>query len=512
YILALDGDTNLQPTDLKILIEHMKMYPRVGSVSGRIHPTGTGPVVWFQKFEYAVDNWLHKTTQHVFGCLLCTPGSCSLLRAEALMDGNVMESFSTKPTKPKHYIQYDQGEDRWLTSLLLMQGWTVEYIAASNSYSTVPQTLKELFNQRRRWVPTTMANSIDLLVTNFSISMRKSPMSRLFILYELFALFIFIVTPASTCFCVAGILSFLFDLSFAVALAIALIPPAIYVGLCFKLKEETQITTAAVLSILYIFLMLVLIMTTIGSMVKRNAILTHNSIFFIPMVIHLIITTILHLKESSMVFYTWFYIICVPSYDILIFIYTVINMNCIHWGTRELKPDDDDEIFDPEVIPRSTKAHKCWIKKLQSLSCDVKLQEDSLCKEEEKYWKEVQDKHLQPFHHNKETIEKNKNDMIMFRNKISFWYFVVNVLWMLLLFIIKTSKLSPSLIKTDVNLQENGEIIQAELVGLTYLLGPSFLIWFQFFGMLCYRAQTIIDYIASWGTEPEQHTWKKKQS
>lgn len=68
-----------------------------------------GPVVWYQKFEYAVGHWLHKTAEHVFGCVLCSPGCFSLFRAEALMDDNVMKKYTVMSSKAQHYIQYDQG-------------------------------------------------------------------------------------------------------------------------------------------------------------------------------------------------------------------------------------------------------------------------------------------------------------------------------------------------------------------------------------------------------------------
>jgi len=46
---------------------------------------------------------------------------------------------------------------------LLKCGYRVEYCAASDSYTHCPETFKEFYNQRRRWVPSTMANIIDLL-------------------------------------------------------------------------------------------------------------------------------------------------------------------------------------------------------------------------------------------------------------------------------------------------------------------------------------------------------------
>ena len=42
YLLALDGDTDFQPAAVMLLIDRLKMYPRVGAACGRIHPTGSG--------------------------------------------------------------------------------------------------------------------------------------------------------------------------------------------------------------------------------------------------------------------------------------------------------------------------------------------------------------------------------------------------------------------------------------------------------------------------------------
>jgi cellulose synthase/poly-beta-1,6-N-acetylglucosamine synthase-like glycosyltransferase len=69
-----------------------------------------GPIVWYQKFEYALGHWLQKATEHVIGCVLCSPGCFSLFRGEALMDDSVMNKYTTKPTEAKHYVQYDQGK------------------------------------------------------------------------------------------------------------------------------------------------------------------------------------------------------------------------------------------------------------------------------------------------------------------------------------------------------------------------------------------------------------------
>ena len=55
------------------------------------------------------------------------------------------------------------GEDRWLCTLILQQGYRVEYCAASDALTFAPEQFNEFYNQRRRWGPSTMANTVDLL-------------------------------------------------------------------------------------------------------------------------------------------------------------------------------------------------------------------------------------------------------------------------------------------------------------------------------------------------------------
>ena len=164
YILTLDGDIDFQPPAVTLLVDLMKKNKNLGAACGRIHPVGSGPMVWYQLFEYAIGHWLQKATEHMIGCVMCSPGCFSLFRAKALMDDNVMRKYTTMSTEPRHYVQYDQGEDRWLCTLLLQRGYRVEYSAASDAYTHCPEGFNEFFNQRRRWVPSTIANIFDLLM------------------------------------------------------------------------------------------------------------------------------------------------------------------------------------------------------------------------------------------------------------------------------------------------------------------------------------------------------------
>ena len=44
-----------------------------------------GPVIWYQVFEYAIGHWFQKATEHVFGCVLCSPGQCVKTAVEILL-------------------------------------------------------------------------------------------------------------------------------------------------------------------------------------------------------------------------------------------------------------------------------------------------------------------------------------------------------------------------------------------------------------------------------------------
>lgn len=67
-------------------------------------------MVWYQQFEYAISHWLQKAAENIMGCVLCSPGCFSLFRGSSLMDDNVMRRYTTPPTEPQHYVQYDQGK------------------------------------------------------------------------------------------------------------------------------------------------------------------------------------------------------------------------------------------------------------------------------------------------------------------------------------------------------------------------------------------------------------------
>ncbi|XP_059927802.1 chitin synthase 1 [Gadus macrocephalus] len=364
YVMALDGDTDFQPKAVVLLLDRLRMYENVGAACGRIHPTGMGPMVWYQKFEYAVGHWLQKTAEHVFGSVLCSPGCFSLFRGSALMDDNVLKKYTTTATKAAQYVQYDQGEDRWLCTLLLQQGWRVEYNAASDAYTNSPQEFKEFYNQRRRWGPSTLANTLDLLSSGSETVKRNSSISSLYIFYQMFTVGSSILGPASVTLMISGAFQFVFTIPGTTSIIIGCIPPIFYMLICFVTKSNTQVTIAAIMSVLYAFLMTASLFSIIGDMVMQETFLTPTGVFLISMTIMYLVTALLHPEEFGMIIYGLMYFICIPSGYLLLTIYSLVNMNNVSWGTRETKEEGEVKKVQNVLCDQTCKLC-CWDMKVQ---------------------------------------------------------------------------------------------------------------------------------------------------
>ncbi|KAK6301520.1 hypothetical protein J4Q44_G00275730, partial [Coregonus suidteri] len=358
------GTQTFQPAALILLVDRLRKYGNVGAACGRIHPTGMGPMVWYQKFEYAVGHWLQKTAEHVFGSVLCSPGCFSLFRGSALMDDNVLKRYTTTATRASEYVQYDQGEDRWLCTLLLQQGWRVEYNAASDAYTNSPQEFKEFYNQRRRWGPSTLANTLDLLHSGNETVKRNSSISRLYIFYQIFTVSSSILGPASVSLMIAGAFQFVFKIEGTLSIIISVIPPIFYMFICFLAKPNTQITIAGIMSVLYAFLMLASFFAIIGDMAMQGTFITPTGLFLLSMAAMYLVTALLHPQEFSMIIYGLMYFICIPSGYLLLTIYSLVNMHIVTWGTRETNKEKEEKKTQNVLCDRNCKLC-CWDMKLQ---------------------------------------------------------------------------------------------------------------------------------------------------
>lgn len=347
YILTLDGDINFRPHAVQLLVDLMKKNRNLGAACGRIHPVGSGPMVWYQKFEYAIGHWLHKATEHMFGCVLCSPGCFSLFRAKALMDDNVMRKYTMKSEEARHYVQYDQGEDRWLCTLLLQRGYRVEYSAASDAYTHCPEGFSEFYTQRRRWAPSTMANIMDLLGDYKKTVAINDSISLPYIIYQAMLMFGTILGPGTIFLMLVGAMNAVFHISNWDSFIINLIPILFYIVICFSCPSEIQILVAQIMSAAYALLMMAVFVGTAIQMVE-DSVLSPTNIFFLSLLASFFIAALAHPQEFSCFYPIVLYLLCVPSMYLLLTIYSLINLNVVSWGTREVQTKKTKAELDEE--------------------------------------------------------------------------------------------------------------------------------------------------------------------
>nr|KAG5714884.1 hypothetical protein BaRGS_000372 [Batillaria attramentaria] len=336
FLLTLDGDVDFQPSAVQLLVDRMKKNDKVGAACGRIHPIGTGPMIWYQKFEYAVSHWLQKATEHMIGCVLCSPGCFSLFRASAVMDDNVMRKYATVSTQARHYVQYDQGEDRWLCTLLLQQGYRVEYCAAADALTYAPEGFEEFFNQRRRWSPSTMANIMDLLQSWQHLIKINENMSVLYMIYQLLLFVSSLLTPATIFLLIVGAINTAFpEIDLMQALFLNLAPVLLFLVVCLTARSKIQLSFAAIMSIGYALVMMIVIVGLVLEM-KKDGICAPTTIFTVFIVGVFIISAVMHPMEFYCLFHGILYFLAIPCMSMLLMIYSICNLNVVSWGTREV--------------------------------------------------------------------------------------------------------------------------------------------------------------------------------
>ncbi|CAL1678459.1 unnamed protein product [Lasius platythorax] len=336
YLLTLDGDIDFQPAAVKLLVDLMKKNKNLGAACGRIHPVGSGPMVWYQMFEYAIGHWLQKATEHMIGCVLCSPGCFSLFRGKALMDDNVMKKYTTRSDEARHYVQYDQGEDRWLCTLLLQRGYRVEYSAASDAYTHAPEGFNEFYNQRRRWVPSTIANIMDLLMDAKRTIKINDNISLPYISYQILLMGGTILGPGTIFLMLVGAFVAAFKIDNWTSFYYNIIPILLFMIICFTCKANVQLLCAQILSTAYAMIMMAVIVGT-ALQLGEDGIGSPSAIFLISLSSSFFIAACLHPQEFWCIVPGIIYLLSIPSMYLLLILYSIINLNVVSWGTREVQ-------------------------------------------------------------------------------------------------------------------------------------------------------------------------------
>ncbi|XP_040570244.1 chitin synthase chs-2 isoform X2 [Lepeophtheirus salmonis] len=335
YLLALDGDMDFHPEAVTMLLDLMKKNVKTGAVCGRIHPLGSGVMKWYQSFEYAIGHWLQKSTEHIMGCVLCSPGCFSLFRSSSI-NGKIMKTYATESMQPKDFVQYDQGEDRWLCTLLLQNGYRVSYAAVCDAYTFVPEAFDDFFKQRRRWMPSTMANVVDLLFDYKNVIRVNKDISYFYIGYQIMLLIGTILGPGSIFLLLIGSFSVAFKISNTSSLIFNIIPIILFMIICYKYSsnDKIQLLFAQVLSVLYSLIMMAVLVGMLLQ-ITEDGWLAPTTLSLLLVATSFILAALMHPKEILCLPCGLIYYVTIPSMYLLLVIYSIFNLNVISWGTRE---------------------------------------------------------------------------------------------------------------------------------------------------------------------------------
>lgn len=160
------------------------------------------------------------------------------------MENSVMKKYTTTSSEPRHYVQYDQGEDRWLCTLLLKQKFRVEYSAASDAYTHSPEGFNEFYNQRRRWVPSTIANILDLLGDAKTIVKNNNSISMPYIFYQGMLMAGTVLGPGTIFLMMVGSLVAVFSIDIWTSFLWNFIPVLSFMVICYFCKQKYQVSCA----------------------------------------------------------------------------------------------------------------------------------------------------------------------------------------------------------------------------------------------------------------------------
>ncbi|XP_034174896.2 hyaluronan synthase-like protein kkv isoform X6 [Osmia lignaria lignaria] len=521
YLLTLDGDIDFQPAAVKLLVDLMKKNKNLGAACGRIHPVGSGPMVWYQMFEYAIGHWLQKATEHMIGCVLCSPGCFSLFRGKALMDDNVMKKYTTRSDEARHYVQYDQGEDRWLCTLLLQRGYRVEYSAASDAYTHAPEGFNEFYNQRRRWVPSTIANIMDLLMDAKRTIKINDNISLPYISYQILLMGGTILGPGTIFLMLVGAFVAAFKIDNWTSFYYNIIPILLFMLVCFtckaniqeleqEKKEAEEAKQKAKQKSLLGFLqngvgsnedeegsieislagLFKCMFCTHGqtSNEKQQLVAIAESLEQVGKRLEVIERAVDPHSHSG-------------------------RIRASSAGSR-IAEDQDCNTDAETVTSQNTEGNR---EGSHFLSRPYWLNDDGLKKgeidvlslQEEQFWKDLLEKYLYPIDEDKAEKARIAADLIELRNKSVFAFFMFNALFVLIVFLLQLNKdqlhvIWPLGVKTNVTfIEETSEVhitkeyLQLEPIGLVFVFFFALILVIQFTAMLFHRFGTFAHILAS---------------
>ena len=170
YMLVIDADSYLSKDALSYLLAELTSSSDIGAVTGRpIVRNRTTLLGKLQTLEYLSVIDAIKRAQSLFlGAIMTVSGVIVMYRVEALKE---IGGFNTEV----------MTEDIDVTWRLHRNQWKVKYVPKALSYILVPENLKSLLKQRRRWA----VGGVEVLISNLSWVFKRGEFKHRFLLIEM---------------------------------------------------------------------------------------------------------------------------------------------------------------------------------------------------------------------------------------------------------------------------------------------------------------------------------------
>lgn len=97
-----------------------------------------------------------------------------------------------------------------------------------------------------------------------------------------------------------------------------------------------QLLVAQILSTIYALIMMAVIVGT-ALQLREDGIGSPSAIFLISMLSSFFIAALLHPQEFGCIIFFSIYLLSIPSMYLLLILYSIINLNIVTWGTREVQ-------------------------------------------------------------------------------------------------------------------------------------------------------------------------------
>lgn len=385
------------------------------------------------------------------------------------------------------------GEDRWLCTLLLQQGYKIEYCAAAEAMTYAPEGFFEFCNQRRRWIPSTLANMTDLLLNYKKTIKENRYISRLYIWYLAVLFISTLLGPSTVLLALESAITSVFRIAHWLSYFLTFAPTILFITICLKAKADTQLKWAMVLSAIYALLMITVFVGTLVS-VANEGWYTPSGVFFYILAGTFVITGLLHPYGFGDLLCGFFYFICIPAGYLFLVIYAICNLHIISWGTRENKATLGHTVQNNETSSKERGKHS----------------NDKLADTDENiYWKKLIEERLTISGKN-ETQKKKKIEMMTkLRNKVAFMFFFLNVLWLAFMIVMNEAKY---IINVKI---PTGPPMLIEPLGFSFLVVFTILLALQFIAMLFHRHETMLHILSitklqfPWLTSKILYLWSK---